>query len=37
MDVEPTAKQLLLKQTTLFGQVVVTDADIYAEPTNDYE
>ena len=37
MDVEPTAKQPCLKQTTLFGQVVVTYADIYAKLTNDSE
>ena len=35
MDVEPPVKRPCLKQTTLFGQVVVTDAGIYAKPTND--
>ena len=37
MDAEPAAKRPCLKQTTLFGQVVVTDVDIYKKPTNDYE
>ena len=37
MDIELTAKRPCLKQTTLFVNVVVTDLDIYAKLTNDYE
>ena len=37
MDAEPPAKRPCLTQTTLFGQVVVADADIYSKPANEYE
>ena len=36
MDAEPV-KRPCLTQTTLFGQVVVADADIYSKPANEYE